>query len=169
MSTSIGPGPAAGRGLGIKSKRNTFGCAGFREDARSVIVVATDEDNDACPTLGPEENISSELRNNSVFVAGLWSGSPSISARNDLVDLVRYTGTVVEGVEPLVFNWNDPYPLFEVLYPQFIGIYDLPYDALTLEARAAEGTAGDPLQFIDSIETYTGPGCDADIAEAHAS
>ncbi len=134
-------GPAAGR----------IGCPSFREEAVRILVTFTDEDSDGAETV---TDTAAALMAQDITFIGVWSGAPSSTLRNEVVDLARASGSLDRTGMPLVFDGVDSSVVPVVTTAINEIVEGVPLRA-TIEATDEPGDAGDSLQFIDRLETNT--------------
>jgi hypothetical protein len=124
------------------------GCPAFREEAVKVVVAFTDEDSDGTETAA---QAGAAMRALGLRMVGVWSGTPSSSARGSLVDVARASGSLDRAGNPLVFDGADAAVVPAVSRAVREIVEGVPLRA-TIEARDEPDDAGDALQFIARLE-----------------
>ncbi len=124
------------------------GCPTYREAAVKLLVVFSDEDSDS----GSLAAASSAMMTSGITFIGVWSGSTSSSARNDMVNLATNTGSFrADGTTPLVFNGMDASVSGAVTNAINEVVEGVPL-RVTIEATDEPEDDGDALPFIDYLE-----------------
>lgn len=146
------PGAAPGSETGCTGPGVlTIGCPEFRPEAVRILVAFTDEDSDGTETAA---QAGGALAAAGITLIGVWSGTPSDAARNDLVDLANASGSLSGAGAPLVFDGVDS-GVVPVVVSAINEIVEGVPLRVTIEAADEPGDAGDSLQFIDRLETNT--------------
>ncbi|MEM6954647.1 MAG: hypothetical protein AAF645_03135 [Myxococcota bacterium] len=124
-----------------------IGCPEFRPEAVRLLIAFTDENSDG----GSRDGAINALNENGITFIGVWSGSPTSSARNDMVRLAEGTDSRNAAGEPLIFNGMDA-----SVAPVVTGAINEVVEGIplrvTIEAQEVEGDDGDAVRFIDRLE-----------------
>lgn len=138
------------------------GCPAFRNEAVKILVAFTDEDSDGGETSAVA---GAALAAAGITMIGVWSGSTGSAARDELVAVVRDSGSLDRTGAPLVFNGADAavVPAVSAAINEIVEGVPL---RVTIDAVDMPGDAGDSLQFIDRLQTNTtDTGCSAVATE----
>ena len=121
-----------------------------------ILVAFTDEDSDGSTTV---DQAAGALIDAGITMIGVWSGAVSSSARNDLVAVVRDSGSLDRAGTPLVFNGVDASVVPAVTAAINEIVEGVPL-RVTIDAADDPDDAVDATVFIDRLETNTtGMGC----------
>ena len=137
------------------------GCPAYRAEAVKILVAFTDEDSDGTETSAAA---AAALRANGIQMIGVWSGATSGAARNDLVDVVRDSGSLDTAGMPLVYNGSDASIVPAVSGAIRTIVQGVPI-RVTIEATDQPDDAGDSLVFIDRLEVNVSGGECTAVAE----
>ncbi|MCB9614538.1 MAG: hypothetical protein H6722_19030 [Sandaracinus sp.] len=130
-----------------------IGCPAFREEAVRIAVLFTDENSDA----GSLDTAAARLMSAGITLIGVWNGTPGNSARNDLLNVVRNSGSLAGDGSPLLFEGQDASVAGAVEDAIDEVVNGVPL-RVTIEATDEDGDAGDALQFIDYLEVNSSGG-----------
>ncbi len=137
------------------------GCPAFRDEAVKIVVAFTDEDSDGAET---SLSASTALRAAEIKVIGVWSGATTSTARTDLVDVVRDSGSLDPAGMPLVYNGADASVVPAVAGAIRTIVEGVPI-RVTIEATDQPDDAGDALPFIERLEVNVSGGDCTAVAE----
>ena len=130
-----------------------FGCPQFRDEAKKIVVVFTDEDSDG----GSSATTGTALQEAGVTLIGINSGGGS--AEDELRRVLTASASLDRDGNPLYFEGQGTGVVGPVVQAINEIVEGVPL-AVTIEATDEPGDAGDAIQFIDRLEANTtNPGC----------
>ncbi|MFT5353281.1 MAG: hypothetical protein ACI9KE_000479 [Polyangiales bacterium] len=148
MATCVATGTC---GRGCTTASSMLGCPEFRPEAVRLLVAFSDENSDG-GSLGAA---SAAMNTAGIKFIGVWSGSPGSSARNDMLNLARETGSLSGAGTPLVFEGMDAAVSGVVTSAITEVVRGVPLRA-TIEATEVADDDGDALRFIDRLVVNVG-------------
>lgn len=148
MATCVASGTCGG---GCTTASSMLGCPEFRPEAVRLLVTFSDENSDGGTLAGA----SGAMNASNIKFIGVWSGSSGSSARNDMINLARDTGSLSGAGTPLVFEGMDAAVSGVVTTAITEVVRGVPL-RVTIEATELADDDGDALRFIDRLVVNVG-------------